>query len=54
MALRSNARIILVDLDAFVKWQLSNIILSNILVKNNSKISHNLALSALLRVRPER
>ena len=45
MALSSNVRIILVDLDVFVKWQLSNVVLSNILdVKNDSKISHNLAL----------
>ena len=47
---------ILVDLDVFVKWQLSNVILSNILdVKNDSKISHNLALLGftLLRVRPD-
>ena len=36
MALSSNV---------FVKWQLSNVVLSNILdVKNDSKISHNLAL----------
>ena len=43
----TNVRIILVDLDVFlfVKWQLSNVILSNILdVKIDSKISHNLAL----------
>ena len=61
MALSSNVRIILVDLDVFVKWQLSNVVLSNILdVKNDSKISHNLALFCafrlylvLVRVRPD-